>query len=172
MLPTVLCLAPTSTLADQILARLKANEVPGSDISVVGVPKDENTPIEPLAGYQIPSDAGKAGGTAAGAFATAIAAFSALLIPGAQLFLLSPVLMTAGVAAATGVAASAAASSLADYELPAVYRNHYLGRLQRGGGYLILVRTEDEAKLTRAEQTCAAAGGQDVARVQFTVKLT
>lgn len=172
MLPTVLCLAPTSALAEQIIARLKADGIPGPDISVVGVPRDEATPLEPVGGYQLPSAAASAGGTAAGAFAAAGAALAALLIPGAQAFLLAPVLLTAGAAVGVGAAASSAASSLADYELPQVYRDHYLGRLQRGGGYLILVRTEDEATLDRAERACGAGGGQDVARVQFTRRLT
>ena len=172
MLPTVFCLAPNAPLAEQVLDRLKNENVPPPDISVVAAPKDEHTPVVPLANYDLPRESQTSAGVAAGAVATAIAALGALLVPGAQAFLLAPVLLTAGAAAGVAGAATSAASSLADYELPKVYRDHYLGRLQRGGGYLLLVRTEDEATLDRAERACRAAGGQDVARVQFTVRLT
>ena len=172
MLPTVLCLARTHAQADQIIARLKAENVPAPAISAVGVPSDENTSLEPVTGYDVPDHTRASVGVAAGAAAATVAALGALLIPGAQAFLLAPVLLTAGAAGGTAAAATSAAASLADFELPKPYRDHYLGKLQRGGGYLLLVRTDDEAELDRAERACAAAGGEDVARVHFTVRLT
>lgn len=171
MLPTVLCLAPTHELAENIVGRLKAVSVPDQDISVVGVPKDEHSAIEPVTGYQVPDHNKQSAGVVAGAAAATVAALGTLLIPGAQAFLLTPVLLTAGTAAGIAAGATSAAATLGDFELPKRYRDHYLRRLQSGGGYLILVRTEDEAELTRARQACEAAGGQDVSQVQLTVRL-
>ena len=66
MLPTVLCLAPTHPLAEGIVTRLKAELVPDADISVVGVPKDETSTIEPITGYEVPDHTKASAGVVAG----------------------------------------------------------------------------------------------------------
>ena len=92
---------------------------------------------------------------------------------------MTPLLMIAPLVVATGAAIGAATSAtavathngLSDYGIAPSRIDHYQDRLTTGG-YLVAVRTEDEAELERAQGVFEQAGGQDIELFRLTKKLT
>lgn len=179
MLPSILCFANSRDQAAQVVDRLQAANVPVSDISVLMQPNGSERPepikalgssSQPPVGLDTKTEAGTATGGITGA-AAGIGTMSAVgLTP---LLILAPVVVGVGAlaGAALGAAATAAHSGLADYGIAPSRMRHYQEKMLRGG-YLVAVRTEDEAELERARTAYEQAGIQEIELFRLTKKLT
>lgn len=183
--PSVLCTASSRELAEQIIDRLGAADVPLADTSVLVMPREGERP-EPIKGLgysdanqpataQTPvEDSTTAAGAATGGIAGAAAGVATMSIVGlTPLLMIAPVVVATGglIGAATTAAAVAATNGLSDYGIAPSRLEHYQQKLN-AGDYLVAVRTDDEARLERAQQVFEQCGGQDIELFRLTKKLT
>ena len=199
MLPTILCVADSRPQAEQIVAQLEAGNVNLSDTSVLfkssppaGKAASNQMPAN-AAGPRVPSQTpagsatekaprtesppaptktGTQPGAATGAAAGAAAAAATLALPGLQpLLVTAPFMAVAGAIVGALLGAGTAGAQLASFGIVKSRQDHYQPRID-AGGFLIAVRTEDEAALTRALRVFEQCHARDIELFRLTKKLT
>ena len=193
MLPTILCVADNRSQAEQIVARLAAANVNLADTSLLfhatasdqqpapGGKRDlsegrgstatqKATRMEPATSTSPAT--GTQTGAGAGAAAGATAAAATLAVPGLQpLVVTAPLVALAGAILGALFGAGAAMAQLASLGIMKSRQDHYQQRID-AGGYLVAVRTEDEAALTRALRVFEESHAKDIELFRLTKKLT
>lgn len=163
MAKVVFCTAKTSSLATQIVDRLKTAGFTRNDISVL-MPNQSGTK-EFAIDNQTKSPEGAVTGVGTGAALGGglgwLAGIGALAIPGLGPLIAAGPIMAALTGAAVGGTLGGITGALIGLGIPEYEAKRYEGKV-KGGQALISVHSEDSAETERAKKIFEAAGAEDI----------
>ncbi len=165
MKQAVICIVPTESKAERIIAELKNAGFRNSDISFLMPDRDGVRDMGHEKHSKAPEGTATGAGTGAllGGALGWLAGVGALAIPGVGPFVAAgPIMATLG-GAAVGAATGGITGGLIGLGMPEYEAKQYESKL-RDGNVLISVHTNDGNDAKRAEEILKAAGARDIMR--------
>jgi hypothetical protein len=163
MSTAVFCVAPSETVANDIVSRLKSSGCGDNDISVLFPDKSTTRDFAHEKNTKAPEGASigaGAGGLAGGALGL-LAGIGLLAIPGVGPFIAAGPIMAALSGIAVGAAAGGITGALIGMGIPELEAKRYEGKL-KDGNILISVHAEDSAHAKRAREIFETAHADDI----------
>ncbi len=163
-MPTsVLCIAPTIAMANNIVSGLKLAGFSDNDISVLFPDKGSTRDFAHEKNTKAPEGASIGAGTGGvvGGTLGLLAGIGLLAIPGVGPFIAAGPIMAALSGIAVGAAVGGIAGGLIGMGIPEIEAKRYEGKV-KDGNILISVHAESSAEVTRAKDLFTAAGATDI----------
>lgn len=163
MATSVYCIAPTFTLASNLVTALTANGFSSNDISVIMPDKSGTRDFAHERHTKAPEGAAAgagAGGVVGGALGL-LAGIGALAIPGVGPLIAAGPIMAALSGAAVGAAVGGLTGTLVGLGIPEYEAKMFEGKI-KGGAALISVHAENDAEVTKAKRVLKDGGGEDI----------
>ena len=163
MKKVVMCIVPSTVVAEAVVSQLHAAGFSTNDISVLFPDKNGTKDFAHEHNTKAPEGAvaGAGAGGAIGGTIGLLAGIGALAIPGLGPFIAAGPLLAALSGAAAGAAVGGVAGSLIGLGIPEIEAKRYEGKI-KGGNILISVHTEVSEEVKRAEQIMKAANAADI----------
>lgn len=163
MSTTVFCVAPSQTVASDIVSRLKSSGFDDNDISVLFPDKSTTRDFAHEKNTKAPEGASigaGAGGVAGGALGL-LAGIGLLAVPGVGPFIAAGPIMAALSGIAVGAAAGGITGALIGMGIPEIEAKRYEGKL-KDGNILISAYAEDSTHAKRAREIFENAHADDI----------
>jgi hypothetical protein len=163
MSTAVFCLAPTQSVANDIVSRLKSARFVDNDISVLFPDKSSTRDFAHEKNTKAPEGAATgagAGGVVGGALGL-LAGIGLLAIPGVGPFIAAGPIMAALGGIAVGATVGGVAGALIGMGIPEIEAKRYEGKV-KDGNILISVHAEDSEAVGRAKKIFEEAGATDI----------
>ena len=163
-MPTsVLCIAPTIAMANNIVSGLKLAGFSDDDISVLFPDKGSTRDFAHEKNTKAPEGASIGAGTGGvvGGTLGLLAGIGLLAIPGVGPFIAAGPIMAALSGIAVGAAVGGIAGGLIGMGIPEIEAKRYEGKV-KDGNILISVHAESSDEVTRAKDLFTAAGATDI----------
>ena len=163
MATSVFCIASTSTMANDIVYRLKSSGFSDNDISVLFPDKASTRDFAHEKNTKAPegATAGAGAGGVVGGTLGLLAGIGLLAIPGVGPFIAAGPIMAALSGMAVGAAVGGVAGALIGMGIPEIEAKRYEGKV-KDGNILISAHSEDSQEIARAKEIFTAAGATDV----------
>ena len=159
----VFCIAPSESIANNIVARLQSSRFSDDDISVLFPDKASTRDFAHEKNTKAPEGAVAGAGTGGvlGGTLGWIVWIGALAIPGVGPFIAAGPILAALSGAAIGAAAGGIAGGLIGLGIPEIEAKRYEGKV-KAGNILISVHTDNAEEIARAKDLFTNAGAQDI----------
>lgn len=163
MSTTVFCVAPSQTVANAIVSRLKSSGFSDNDISVLFPDKSTTRDFAHEQNTKAPEGAsiGAGAGGVAGGTLGLLAGIGLLAIPGVGPFIAAGPIMAALSGIAVGAAAGGITGALIGMGIPEIEAKRYEGKL-KDGNILISVYAEDSTHAKRAREIFETEHANDI----------
>ncbi len=163
MKKAVMCIVPSQTQAESIVAQLQGAGFSNDDISVLFPNKDGTRDFAHEHNTKAPEGAiaGAGTGGALGGTLGLLAGIGALAIPGLGPFIAAGPLLAALSGAAAGAAVGGITGGLIGLGIPEIEAKRYEGKI-KDGNLLISVHTETSDEQARAKKIFEAAKADDI----------
>ena len=164
MSSAVFCLAPSDTVANKIVGRLKSEGFNDGDISVLFPDKSSTRDFAHEKNTKAPEGAvaGAGVGGVAGGTLGLLAGIGLLAIPGLGPFIAAGPIMASLSGMAVGAAVGGIAGALIGMGVPEMEAKLYEGKV-KDGNILISVHTDDSDQVTRAKEIFKSEHATDIA---------
>ncbi len=163
MAKSVFCIASTSSMANDIVSRLKSAGFADNDISVLFPDKNATRDFAHEKNTKAPEGAtiGAGAGGVVGGTLGLLAGIGLLAIPGVGPFIAAGPIMAALSGLAVGATAGGIAGGLVGLGIPELEAKQYEGKV-KDGNILISAHSESAEQTTTAEEIFKAAGATDI----------
>ncbi len=163
MATSVLCIASTEAMANDIVSRLKLSGFGVKDISVLLPDKSGNSELVHETHSKAPegATAGVSAGGAIGGALGLLAGIGLLAIPGLGPFIAAGPIMAALSGMAVGAAVGGVTGALVGMGIPEIEAKRYEGKV-KDGNILVSAHAETSAEVARAKELFAEAGATDI----------
>ena len=163
MATSVFCIASSSTIANDIVSRLKSAGFSDNDISVLFPDKSSTRDFAHEKNTKAPEGATLGAGTGGvvGGTLGLLAGIGLLAIPGVGPFIAAGPIMAALSGIAVGAAVGGVAGALVGMGIPELEAKRYEGKV-KDGNILISVHSDTSAEIARAKEIFTAAGATDI----------
>jgi hypothetical protein len=163
MSTSVFCIAPTKTVADSIVSRLKSEDFSDNDISVLFPDKSTTRDFAHEKNTKAPEGAvtGAGAGGLVGGTLGLLAGIGLLAIPGLGPFIAAGPIMASLSGIAAGAALGGITGALIGMGIPEIVAKRYEGKL-KDGNILIAVHAEDSERVDRAKEIFENANAEDI----------
>lgn len=163
MSTSVFCIAPTQTIANQIVDRLKASAFNDNDISVLFPDKGSTRDFAHEKNTKAPEGAtvGAGAGGVVGGTLGLLAGIGLLAIPGIGPFIAAGPIMASLSGIAVGAALGGITGALVGMGIPEIEAKRYEGKV-KDGNILISVHADSSDRATNAERIFRECGATDI----------
>ncbi|MDP1661611.1 MAG: hypothetical protein Q8L55_06810 [Phycisphaerales bacterium] len=163
MKTSVFCIASSPSMANDIVASLKAAEFSDNDISVLFPDKSSTRDFAHEKNTKAPEGATLGAGTGGvvGGTLGLLAGIGLLAIPGVGPFIAAGPIMASLSGIAVGAAVGGVAGALIGMGIPEIEAKRYEGKV-KDGNILISAHSESSEEISRAKEIFSAAGATDI----------
>lgn len=163
MKTSVFCIASSPSMANDIVASLKAAEFSDNDISVLFPDKSSTRDFAHEKNTKAPEGATLGAGTGGvvGGTLGLLAGIGLLAIPGVGPFIAAGPIMASLSGIAVGAAVGGVAGALIGMGIPEIEAKRYEGKV-KDGNILISAHSESSEEISRAKEIFTAAGATDI----------
>lgn len=163
MSTSVFCIAPTETIAEAIVARLKRDRFADNDISVLFPDKSTSRDFAHEKNTKAPEGAvaGAGAGGVIGGTVGLLAGIGLLAIPGLGPFIAAGPIMASLSGIAAGAALGGVTGALIGMGIPEIEAKRYEGKI-KDGNILIAVHAEDSDRVKHAKDIFESEGAEDI----------
>ncbi|HEX8877754.1 MAG TPA: hypothetical protein VF777_13470 [Phycisphaerales bacterium] len=163
MATSVLCVASSEFMANDIVGRLRSSGFSDSDISILFPDKTGQRDFAHETNTKAPEGAaaGASAGGVIGGTLGLLAGIGMLAIPGVGPFIAAGPIMAALSGVALGAATGGIGGALVGLGIPEIEAKRYEGKV-RGGNILISAHTENAEQIKQAKEIYRAAGATDI----------
>lgn len=163
MATSAFCIAPTQSVASQIVTSLKAAGFDDGDISVLLPDRSSTKDFAHEMNTKAPEGAtvGVGAGGVLGGTLGLLAGIGLLAIPGLGPFIAAGPIMAALSGMAVGAAVGGVTGALIGMGIPEIEAKRYEDKI-KNGNILISAQSEDSAEIARAKEIFKSAGATDI----------